>query len=253
MALPILWTSAFIDLPADGYEEAEAFWLRVLGGRLSDRRGERGEFVTFLPPAGEPYVRAQKVFDGPGGVHLDLQVAPAEIFTAAEAAVELGASVRTSSDDLVVLTSPGGFPFCVNAWEGGHDLPPLLEGPGGAHRLEQVCLDIPPAGYDREVEFWAALTGWELEPDHGDEFRGLPRPAGLPVRLLLQRTADESRPVVTAHLDFACADRDALLPVHLGLGAANPRRFEAWTVLDAPGGHVYCLTRRSPTAPPFPG
>lgn len=252
MALPLTWITAFVDLPADGYAESEAFWVRVLEGRLSPRRGEREEWVTVVPGRGAPYVRLQKVFRGPGGVHLDLHVAPGGVAAATEEAVGLGARVQHREAEQVVLTSPGGFPFCVNPSAGGAGLPPLQAGPGGPHRLEQVCLDIPPAGYDREVAFWAAVTGWELEPDRGDEFRGLPRPAGLPLRLLLQRRDDDDPAVVTAHLDFACADRDALVPVHEAAGARSLSRFENWTQLEAPGGHVYCLTRRPPTAPPYP-
>lgn len=252
MALPLTWITAFLDLPAEGYAAAEAFWLRVLGGRLSPRRGSQLEWVTVRPDRGEPYVRLQRVFRGPGGVHLDLHVAPGGVRAAADEAVALGAAVRHDETDWVVLTSPGGFPFCVNPWPGGTELPPLQGGPGGPHRLEQVCLDIPPGVYDREVAFWAGLTGWELEPDRGNEFRGLPRPAGLPLRLLLQRRDDEEPAVVTAHLDFACADRDALTPVHEAAGARRLSRFENWTQLEAPAGHVYCLTRRSPTAPPYP-
>jgi glyoxalase superfamily protein len=255
MTLPLTWITAFIDLPAVGYAESEAFWVHVLGGRLSDRRGPQGEWVTVLPEAGEPYVRLQKVFSGPGGVHLDLHVAPGAVDAAADEALRLGAGLRHREDEWVVLTSPGGLSFCVTPWSGGRELPPLRDGLGGAggpHRLEQVCLDIPPSRYEREVRFWADLTGWGLEPDEGNEFRGLPRPAGMPLRLLLQRRDDDEPAVVTAHPDFACADRDALTPAHEAAGARYLSRFEGWTQMAAPGGHVYCLTRRSPTAPPYP-
>jgi hypothetical protein len=65
------WIQVFLDTPAAAYDEAVAFWSAVTGWPPSARRGEEGQFLTLLPPAGSAYVKLQAV-DGPAGVHLDL-------------------------------------------------------------------------------------------------------------------------------------------------------------------------------------
>jgi hypothetical protein len=111
--------------------------------------------------------------------------------------------------------------------------------------LDQVCVDIPPRLWDSEVEFWASLTGMEAAEGRTPDFRRLLPPRGRPMRMLLQRLqSDADR--VTAHPDFASADRAADTEAHVGLGAEVVRAFEAWTVMRAPGGQVYCLTDRDP-------
>jgi len=48
-----------------------------------------------------------------------------------------------------------------------------------------IFLDIPPAAFERECSFWAALTGWDLRSGSRPAFAYLDRPAEMPVRLLL--------------------------------------------------------------------
>lgn len=76
-------------------------------------------------------------------------------------------------------------------------------------------------------------------------------PAGLPVRLLLQRLDDE-RPA-SAHLDLACADITAVRSRHEELGAVLVREGAHWTVLRDPAGGTYCLTGRDPVTGGLPG
>jgi hypothetical protein len=79
--------------------------------------------------------------------------------------------------------------------------------PGG-HRslLDQICLDIPPQVFADECTFWAALTDWELRAGSRQEFAYLARPAGMPLRLLLQRLDDDRTDSARAHLDLATSD-----------------------------------------------
>jgi hypothetical protein len=114
--------------------------------------------------------------------------------------------------------------------------------------VDQVCLDIPPGRYDDECEFWSTLTGWTHS--HGeteDEFSRLERPAEIPYAFLLQRL-DDDQPTVTAHLDLACDDRDAVSAQHQEWGASLVRRTPHWTVLQDPAGMTYCATVRRPGA-----
>lgn len=112
-------------------------------------------------------------------------------------------------------------------------------------RLDQVCLDIPPSLHDAEVAFWAALLpDWESLSGSLPEFHVLKPPAGLPVRILLQRL-DEERPV-SAHLDLACADIAETRAEHERLGAEFVAEGSRWTVMRDPAGGTYCLTGRDP-------
>ena len=67
----------FFVFPAASFDAGTAFWRQVTGYGLSPFRGPDGEFATLLPPAGDAYLRVQRILDGPGGCHLDLHVDPA--------------------------------------------------------------------------------------------------------------------------------------------------------------------------------
>jgi Glyoxalase-like domain len=75
----------------------------------------------------------------------------------------------------------------------------------------------------------------------------LPRPEGIPVRLLLQGRSDAAPgDRVTGHVDFACDSRRLLADVHAGVGARVLSTFPHWIVLADPVGRQYCLTGRDP-------
>jgi hypothetical protein len=255
------WLTIFLDFPGDAFGPGVAFWRSVTGSGLSPLRGADGEFATLLPPAGDAYLRVQRVFAGDGGCHLDLHTDTSResVKDAAARAQALGATVRHAEDGLVVADSPGGFTFCLVAWEGESVVPPPLQhGDAGASRADQLCLDIPAADFERECSFWAALTGGSPRPGALAEFSYLARPEGSPVRLLFQRR-EQAAPGdrVTGHVDFACADRQRLAGVHAAAGARVLAEFPNWIVLADPTGRRYCLTRRDPrtgtSSPASPG
>ena len=218
------WITAFLDFPAPVREPGTAFWLAVTATEPSPERGAESEFVTLLPADGEAFLRVQRTGGERPGIHLDLHAA---------------------GQEWQVRTSPGGFDFCVNGSAGG-PRPGPVQWPGGHSSLvDQVCLDIPPAAYDEECAFWAGLTGWELAPTSAPYMRQLVRPAGMPVRVLLQRR-DEGDGPVTAHLDLASTDREAEVARHLGLGASVDGGGPRWTRLRDPAGMLYCVTDRDP-------
>lgn len=239
MSRTALWTDAFIDRPYERFGRACDFWTVVTDTRLSERRGERQEFVTLLPDGADACVRVQGLLDGEGGAHLDLGVADLPRFVAS--ALRLGARTLSDEDTLVVLRSPAGLPFCAVRWHGGSVRPPVVRG----SRLDQVCLDVPPSSYDAEVAFWSGLLpDWESRPGSLPEFHVLAPPPGLPIRLLLQRLGEE-RPA-SAHLDLACADIEATRAEHERLGATAVAVGSNWTVMRGPAGGLYCLTGRDP-------
>ncbi|MFJ5301909.1 VOC family protein [Streptomyces sp. NPDC088350] len=234
------WTYAFVDRPLALLDPARAFWTAVTDTRLSQPRGERGEFVTLLPEEGtDACVKMQGVGSGPGGAHLDFSVEDVPAF--AESALRLGADTVAEHDGWAVLRSPAGQLFCAVPWHGESVRPPVVAGT----RLDQVSLDIGPGSYDAEVAFWSALLpDWASLSGALPEFHVLKPPAGLPIRILLQRLGEE-RPA-SAHLDLACADIGATTTRHERLGAAVVSHGRHWTVMRDPAGGTYCLTGRDP-------
>ena len=229
------WIQVFLDTPVDAFEEAVAFWSAVTGWTPSERRGEEGQFLTLLPPAGAAYVKLQAV-DGPAGVHLDLDSAdrPATVALARD----LGATPAWTYHDVEVLRSPGGLLLCHALLDGE---PSLVR--DGSTVLDQVCLDIPAAHWETEVAFWSALTGRGPQAGALPEFVRLVEYGML--RLLLQRLGEADGPV-RAHPDLATRDRTADTDRHAALGARVVGVHDFWTVLRAPGGQVYVLTDRDP-------
>ncbi|MBF6147312.1 VOC family protein [Nocardia nova] len=237
----IRWSWMYIDRPAALFDEAFAFWSAVTGTRLSARQGEHAEFATLDPATGDAYQAAQAV-GGDGGAHLDIDVV--DLDRARRAARDLGATLVADHDTWSLVRSPHGLPFCLTTGEGRH-IPAPVAGPDGTFsRVDQLCFDIPPSGYDGEAAFWSALTGWPVQRTGRSEFARLLVPARLPIRILLQRLDTDREP--GAHIDIACADAEAVAAWHESLGARRVRRGAQWLVMDDPVGGVYCLTERDP-------
>jgi hypothetical protein len=245
-AQPVHWVSVFLDVPDDQVERTVSYWTAVTGSTLGDTTGDHDEFLALQPAVGDPCLWVQRIQEGPVSTHPDLYVE--DVDAAAQDAVGLGASTIGRFDGLVVLSSPGGLPFCLVRHRGQH-LRPEPFGPSGKRSLvDQICLDIPPGRFDNECRFWAALTGWELtDENRDDEFRRLVRPSAVPYAFLLQRLDDE-QPAVTAHLDLSCEDRDAETERHEALGGRRVRRTEWWTVMQDAAGITYCNTGKNPGA-----
>lgn len=235
------WLQVFLDTPAATFDESVSFWSAVTGWTPSPRRGEDGQFLTLLPPAGSAYLKMQAV-EGPAGVHLDVDTAdrPAMV----ERSLALGATRAWTYHDVEVVRSPGGLTLCHTLVEGE---PSLAR--DGSTVLDQVCVDVPAEHWDAEVAFWAGLTGRAPEAGALPEFVRLT--ADGRVRILLQRL-DEPTGVVRAHPDLATADREADTARHEALGAEVRAVESSWTVLVAPGGQVYCLTDRDPVTGSVP-
>jgi hypothetical protein len=242
---PVRWVSAFVDVGPDLFDASVSYWAAVTGSERGAPVGDRSEFLPLVPSLGDPCLWLQRLDDGPTACHPDLYVEDVE--AVAERAVGLGAT-RTSTDDgLIVLRSPGLLPFCLVRHRGQADRP-APNGPADARSIvDQVCLDIPPGRFERECDFWSALTGWTRSNEPDTEFERLLRPAGIPYAFLLQRL-DEEQPAVSAHLDLACEDRDAVTSRHQRLGGEVVRRAPGWTVMRDPAGLVYCNTGRQPRA-----
>ncbi len=242
--IDIRWAWVFLDTPRRDAPRSWAFWSGVTGWPLSATRGEHDEFATLLPARGDAWLKVQAVDDGPGGIHLDLDVD--DVAAAANEAERLGARrIGAIGEAVVVLRSPGGLTFCLTTWHGHAE----QVRDGATELLDQVSLDCPDDVHDAEVSFWTALTGWAWADVDEPELSRLRRPAGIPFRLRFQRRGEPTG-AVRAHADLACAERQSSLDRHLSAGARVVEVRNGWTVMADPVGRVYCLTDRSPTAPP---
>ncbi|MEU7766108.1 VOC family protein [Nocardia sp. NPDC049190] len=242
----IRWIWAFLDRPAQRFDDCATFWSTVTATQLSARRGANDEFLTLMPePAlfAEAGVKMQAV-TGLGGVHLDLDVD--DIPAAVRAALDLDAELVANHPDYAVLRSPGGQMFCLTPSGRPKGTPaPAVRAPDGRmSRLDRVCLDIGPTDYDAEAGFWKSLTGWEFRHGRSPEFAWLRPAEQLPVHLSLRRLG-EDRPA-SAHVDVSAGDIDATAAWHQSLGATLVRRHEHSIVLSDPGDARYCVIARDP-------
>lgn len=247
-SLRVRWAWTFLDVPWPNAAPALAWWAERSGTAPGPVRGDDDEFATLHPTTGPAWLKFQAVQRpaGPATHHLDLDVDdPA---TAAELAVGLGARQVREDDGYVVMVSPGGFTFCLTTWDGVAR--GSIRDHAGASLADQLCLDVPPAVFDRELEFWSTLGDWDIRSSatHAEFHWATP---DLPMRLLFQRLDDApTGATVTGHIDLACADRMQEVGRHVEAGATivhqRPER-PAWTVLSDPWGTVYCCTDRLPS------
>ncbi|MEV0271896.1 VOC family protein [Hamadaea sp. NPDC050747] len=239
----IRWTYAFLDRPADRFEAAAEFWTRATETTLSPKRGEFDEFATFLPATGDAFLKLQAV-GGRGGGHLDFAVTDVRAFITS--ALRAGAAMTADHDDWAVLRSPTGHFFCAVPWHGEQTRPAPATGPSGVRvRVDQMCVDALPDRFETEYAFWAAVTGFSSENSSLPEFHRVVPPAGLPIRILVQRLGSAAdRPAM--HLDLACSAVPAAVAWHVSLGAEVVDARPQWTVMRDPAGGVYCLTSRTP-------
>lgn len=234
------WAWMFLDTPRADAERSWRFWSEVTGQAVADRRGESGEFATLAPLHGDPWVKLQAVDEGPGGVHVDLDVD--DVHAAATHAESLGAvRVGAIGDEVVTLRSPGGFVHCLTPWHGEA----AQDREGLTSILDQVCLDVPGRRWEAENAYWTALTGWPWRESDEPGYASVSRGAPMPLRLLLQTLGEEDGEV-RAHVDLACSDRRADVARHVTAGARVRAEHHFWTVLEDPVGRVYCLTARPP-------
>lgn len=243
--IAISWVTAFLDFPADQWDEGVRFWTRATRSKLSTPRGATAEFTTLIPEEGDAYLRMQRINAGEPRIHLDLHVD--SLHDAKERAGALGATLLAENGH-IVMRSPAGLTFCFVTSDGGEAVVPPPEATHTPNRLDQVCIDIPNADFDRECTFWTALTGWQLQKGSRVEFRSLKRPTGIPLRMLLQRLGKtDERTMASAHLDFAVGEHFMdILMRHDRYDSVRIDQRDRWTVMQDPTGLPYCLTKRDP-------
>ncbi|MAU80670.1 VOC family protein [Gordonia sp. Z-3] len=244
----IRWLTAFLDFPSDQFGAEVTFWRAIAGSTVSPPRGEHREFASLEPFNGDPHLRVQRIDEGPGGIHLDLHVD--DLGAATDEAIRLGANILRSSLDTgwVSLTSPAGFVFCLVAWQGESVRSRPIRWPGDTISIiDQVCIDVPHGAWDREIEFWSAITGRPTTPTSRPELVRLSRDPALAIGILLQRNGpDDPSQTASGHLDLAANAVEDEVARHEDWGAEVVERLEQWTVMRDPVGRRYCITNRNP-------
>lgn len=242
----INWLAAFADVPESQVEVALEFWAAVTASTPREAAGREDEYLPLAGDGEDPYLWIQRVRRpaSDGGWHPDFYVADPAV--AARRATELGAQVVREVPGLIGLSTPAGQPFCLIRDGGERRLAQPRRWPDGQRSLlDQLCLDVPAAAFDAECRFWSELTGWPQRRSSA-EFVNLDRPAGLPLRILLQQLGKDDAGPARAHADLACDDVAAEVRRHCALGAAVVRVAEHWTTLRDPAGLLYCVTDREP-------
>jgi Glyoxalase-like domain len=108
-------------------------------------------------------------------------------------------------------------------------------------RLSTFVIDCKVDDLEPAAEFWSRALNRALAPAKpgAPDYRHLGAVAGAPT-LVLQRVEHESR----IHLDIECDDLDAEVARLEQLGAVRLRFVKRWWLMQAPTGHVFCVTNR---------
>ncbi|CAM2011150.1 VOC family protein [Acanthopleuribacter pedis] len=105
-------------------------------------------------------------------------------------------------------------------------------------KLSTIVIDCPPEQWDAALAFWQALFGNVIADDADTEHRyvSLKIPVDH-VELLLQRTDDAPG----VHLDVETDNVEAEVERVQQIGAVKVRGVKDWQVMEAPGGHRFCI------------
>jgi len=112
-------------------------------------------------------------------------------------------------------------------------------------------VDLAPDEFERGVEFWLGVTGYDLSPARGehDEFATLVPPDG-DAHLRVQRLVDGPSRL---HLDLHVEDPTAAADEAVALGATVVTRHElGYVVMSSPGGLRFCFVGHEAAQPAPP-
>lgn len=230
-----------VDVAPDQHDAALAWWAAALGG--TPRRTDEPEY-THLDGVRAPIgVHVQRLEDGPGRFHLDLET-DEDVDGEVARLRSLGATdvgPLPGGEAGRVLADPAGLPFCVTTTGQVQH----LDADRAAAHLHVVSIDVPAALTEAVASFWAAAVDGEvvLPGPRYPEFRGVRGVTGPGggLAVLVQELGDGPARV---HVDLHVPDvatRDAEVARLTGLGAAVAQHHGHWVVLSSPGGHLVCV------------
>lgn len=105
-------------------------------------------------------------------------------------------------------------------------------------RLGNIVIDCRTNDLLAEASFWSVALGYPLpgDRDAASRFIQLVTPPGE-VQIIIQRVDHEAR----AHLDIETDSIDLEVARLESLGAVVASRKDRWVVMQAPGGHRFCV------------
>lgn len=238
-----------VDIAPADHDVALAWWADALGG--TPRSTDEPEYTHLDGVRAAIGVHVQRLVEGPGRFHLDLETdgdVDAEVARLVDrGATDVGA--LPGGEPGRILADPAGLVFCITTTGQEQHLDESRD----LARLFAVVFDVPAGLVEAEARFWAAVVGGHVVPPHPDhpEFRavrGLEGPGGR-LGVLVQELGEGS---AAMHVDLYVPDeatRDAEVERLVGLGATVATRQE-WVVLRVPGGHAACIVPAlEPSAP----
>lgn len=239
----VRWLTAFFDFPASEFGPEVTFWRAITGSTVSPPRGRSKQFATLDPFHGDPYLRVQRVDDGPGGMHLDVHVDDPE--AGAREAESLGATVQGSNEvGIITMRSPVGGVFCLVPWTGEELRARPIRWPGGAISIvDQLRFQVPTADFHTEVNFWSTLTAKGAIATDGLDEVALNNSPRLSLQVVILRT-DDAEP--SAHTALAATNVADEVERHEDWGATVVSRDADTAFMTDPAGRLYCITQRNP-------
>ncbi len=103
-------------------------------------------------------------------------------------------------------------------------------------RIGVVLIDHSQ-GFDEAVRFWSGVTGQEARPDEDGTYQAVGPVGGINVEV--QHTGEGTPARV--HLDIETDDVPAEVDRVVALGATVLEQREGYTILQDPGGLVFCV------------
>ncbi|HSK23511.1 MAG TPA: VOC family protein [Egicoccus sp.] len=231
-----------VDVPADHYDAAVAFWAGALG---AVPRPAGGPFIHLVGVAGTVGLHLQRLDAGPAGYHLDLETDDPDAEVARLR--DLGASDGVGGPDgPPVLHDPAGLAFCV-CRRGDGPAERLREARPDRGFLEMVVVDLPSDERAAGAAFWAAALGVEARPlpppiDAYTHLHGGHGPDGRPADVLVQDVGGGTP--ARLHVDLHLTDREhreAEVARLVALGASVVAVQDRWHTLRDPAGNLFCV------------
>jgi|SRR5215469_12942350 len=109
-------------------------------------------------------------------------------------------------------------------------------------RLFKIVIDVPADDHERELSFWEAALGHQLQQFGHPEYHGAAL-HGQDFWLLTQRLGEG---VARVHLDIHTDDLDAEVARLENLGARRIQSVHSWQVMRDPAGLLFCVLTDPP-------
>lgn len=233
-----------VDVPAERYDGAVAFWAGALGATTRPGGGPYTHLVGLRATFG---LHLQRLGSGPARYHLDLEADDVAGEVARLRA--LGAVPRAGGDPgTAVLADPAGTLLCVVPL--GEVVEQVADRDPDRAYLDAVVLDVPAPLQERTASFWAAALGTApfRQQRRDDPYLwsdGLRSSAGA-YDLGVQRLPDGEAPRV--HLDTICDDVVGEVQRLRELGGRLVAEQPRWRVVADPAGDLLCVVDSSGAA-----